>query len=355
MTDIIGLCSRFALQSRMKTAGLLAGAILGLTALFGTSTPAWAVPDVYTFSGACQSDCSYIGLNTGDGIGAVLEVAPGTTTLTASNVASIDLFLGNSTFFNTLDPVASGFDVTGTVAGSNLTSFQVALPTSGGGIDSLFRTPGPSSWGWEQSLSSLPLNQLGDGAWQKSQTAVYDFTGTCQDNCDFISLSPGDPVSATVQVLGTGERIAYFYDSVSLNFGNFGGLLDTTDPVGDGFDIASVVTASGMNSFFIADSGSANVFFTPGTGGFDWELSPSASPLAIRGNGQWSFREYVPFARGTQALNWIPPIPINWPPIGGGTGGSSGGTTTSVPEPASLALFGFGLAALGVLRRRRKA
>jgi len=68
--------------------------------------------------------------------------------------------------------------------------------------------------------------------------------------------------------------------------------------------------------------------------------------------GDYTVDPYISYVTGE--FNQIPGS-LNFPNMTGGDVGVFGGNVELVPEPMSLSLFGFGLAGLGLLRRRKRA
>lgn len=96
---------------------------------------------------------------------------------------------------------------------------------------------------------------------------IYDFNGTCQQDCAAVGLNTGDAVSASIS-----------FGFVDLNIGTFN-LLDTNNPVADGFTITASFAGGSITNLTVVSG--ANLFLLPAPtiAGKDWELSLSAGGL----------------------------------------------------------------------------
>jgi hypothetical protein len=69
-------------------------------------------------------------------------------------------------------------------------------------------------------------------------------------------------------------------------------------------------------------------------------------------SGDYTVDPYITYVAGEYNQTQFS---LNFPNVTGGDVGVFGGNVELVPEPMSLSLFGFGLAGLGLLRRRKRA
>jgi len=181
-------------------------------------------------------------------------------------------------------------------------------------------------------LVSTAQDTTGIGASLDSISGTLINLGTTEepvDDVDLFKILINDPVAFSVTVTASlsdnNDAMLYLFDSA--------GVQTLVDDDGSGgflpqFNAGELSAAGGQaGEYFLA----FNLFIT------NPEDVDSVPPTLAEG---W-YRDPLPYQTGPYTLNL--------------TGVSTAATTPPVPEPEILALFGLGLAGLGVLRRRVQA
>ena len=128
----------------------------------------------------------------------------------------------------------------------------------------------------------------------------------------------------------------------------------------------NITTHSEMSHMFYVSLGNKAYFSTSGTGQPGWGLSNTGPFSAIRSYWYWSATEYAPNTSSAWAFNFDDGLQFETDKILGGGSGSAWAvhsgdvgvavSTSTVPVPASVWLFGSGLLGLiGVARRKARA